>query len=171
MPNRVTNVWAQTLRMALYGLREQESIEVLIDCGGGEDTSFDLCLELWWRWKKRNRKPRPPPYKTTGDRGLKTTTTVLGEARSIGLSYAVCATQRLAMPGVTFAAHGAFDRAGARHESGVYLQDHYTADWLARFTKRSYEDWLAYIDDGGVHEFGVAEALKWGVIDEVLEGV
>ncbi len=59
----------------------------------------------------------------------------------------------------------------ARHGCKPYLEDHYTADWLARFTKRPYDWWLALVGDGQVHEFGVAEALEWGVIDEVLEGV
>ena len=155
VPKTVSNEWSRLIRMRLYGLREQHRIEVLIDCRGGGDKSFEPCVELWWRRRH----------------GKETETIVIGEAKSIGLSYAVCGTHRVAVPDAEFMAHGENVRAGALHESGIYLEDHYAADWLARFTKRTYEEWLAFLGDGEYHHFGVAEALEWGVIDEVLEGV
>jgi len=155
IPRLVSNDWSQAIRMALYGLRQEPNIEVLIDCQGGEDKSFDPCLELLWRYRN----------------GKRTQTCVIGLAQSIGLSYVVAATYRTALPDAQFLVHGEGLRSGTRHESGVYLEDHYMANWLARFTRRTYEDWLAYAGDGENHPFGVAEALEWGVIDEVLEGV
>jgi ATP-dependent protease ClpP protease subunit len=154
-PRGVTDRWAQALTMALRRLRGEPVIEVLIDCDGGEGRSFEPCRELWWRWNRR----------------LNTISTVLGHAHSVGLSYSVCATTRLAYPDAHFMVHGEHLRIGPMHENGHFLEDHYAADWLARFTKRTYEEWLAYIADGVEHGFGVDEALEWGVIDEVLEGV
>ena len=173
VPRSVGDTWARTLCMALHGLRGREQVRLFIDCKGGDSDSFDPCRELWWRWQHRgeadptsSRSPyaRKPP-------GLATISTVTGVAHSIGLTYAVCATNRLAYPEAWFMVHGEQQRDGPRNEEGVYLEDHYVADWLARFTKRSYDEWLAYIADGQAHEFGVTEALEWGVIDEVLEGV
>ena len=184
IPDRVTNAWASAIRMALYALRQVPSIEVIVDCSGGYERSFDPCHELLWRW--RRRRPRAKPYvlpenhKDPLDEGLdlETTTTVLGHAHSIGLSYSVCATKRLAVPDAKFAVHGGGDRWGekiavsARDIEGlVDEEDHFSADWLAGFTKQPYGFWLDIVSSKRVHEFGVAEALEWGVIDEVTEGV
>ncbi len=112
VPHTVTNAWAAALRMALYRLRSANEIRLIIDCAGGRETSFEPCHELWWRWQKRgeedptsSRSPyaRKPP-------GITTVSTVLRHARSIGLSYSVCATHRQAYPGAVFAVHGGASR-------------------------------------------------------------
>ncbi len=161
VPHTVTNAWAAAMRMALYRLRSKAEVELVIDCTGGCEYSFEPCHELLWRWRESRRKGGGPPE----------TTTVLSSARSIGLSYSVCATRRLAYPDAVWAVHGGSYRVMKKHESGVNIEDHYIADWLARFTQKPYEFWIDLVSDGEVHEFGVAEALEWGVIDEVLEGV
>lgn len=177
VPHTVTNAWAAALRMALYGLREKQSIEVLIDCAGGHENSFEPCHELLWRWRRREGAT-PWPTELDYLPNSETTTTVLGHARSIGLSYSVCATKRLATPDAKFAVHGGSDRWGekiavsARDIEGLVDQeDHFTADWLTRFTRQPYEFWLDLVSGEKVHEFGVKEALEWGVIDAVEEGV
>lgn len=173
IPRSVGDTWARTLCMVLHGLRGQNEIRLFIDCEGGEAKSFAPCHELLWRWQHRG-EPDPTSSRSPYARNMPsvaTISTVTGAAYSIGLSYSVCATHRQAVPEARFMVHGETMIAGARHESGVYLEDHYIADWLARFTKRSYEEWLALVSDGKRHEFGVDEALTWGVIDEVLEGV
>jgi len=173
LPHDIRDTWAETLCMILYALRDTSEIRLFVDCEGGDAASFDPCRELYWRWENRG-EPDPTSSRSPYARklsGLATISMVTGSAGSVGLSYSVCATNRLALPNAKFMVHGETLRTGARHESGAYLEDHYVADWLARFTKRSYEDWLDLVDDGAHHEFGVAEALDWGVIDEVLEAV
>ena len=177
VPHTVTNAWAAALRMALYRLRSKAEVELLIDCVGGHAFSFGPCHELWWRW--RNRKLIVSDGKSSDSQpNLKTTSTVIGSARSIGLSCSVCAAHRKAAPDAVFAVHGGMQRFGKRVaasargiEGLIDQEDHYIADWLARFTKRTYAEWLDLVSSEEVREFGVAEALEWGVIDKVLEGI
>ncbi len=86
VPHTVTNVWAAALRMALYRLRDRQSIEVLIDCTGGYENSFEPCHELAWR--RRQRRAVKTEDLITGREvfARQTTSTVLQHARSIGLS-------------------------------------------------------------------------------------
>lgn len=151
---------ADILCMALEGLGATSPITIIIDCEGGEARSFEPCKTLL-----RRRRA-----------GQATFGVVTGRAFSVGLSYLVVCTARTAVPDARFLLHGEGRRWGPKTRSEAdghecYLEDHYVADWLARFTKRSYKEWLAMIEGAEQTEFGVAEALDWGVIDEVLEGV
>ena len=173
VPHSVGDTWARTLCMALHGLRGNEEVRLFVDCKGGEEDSFEPCRELWWRWQHRG-EPDPTSSRSPYARkppGLATISTVTGSASSIGLSYSVCATNRLAYPEARFIVHGESEIAGKKDESGVYREHHYIANWMARFTNRPYDWWLDLVSDGKAHEFGVAEALEWGVIDAVEEGV
>ena len=153
VPEFVEDAHALALTMALNLLRDRDEITLHIDtCSGGKSAWDGPCPELLWR----------------RDTGKRTIGVVGGQAVSIGLSYLAPCTQRIANPDSEFLVHGETMRhGGARHESGVLLEDHYAADWLARFTKRTYDEWLTTCETGDMMTFGAEQALEWGVIDEI----
>ena len=156
VPGFVSDEWSQLITMTLRGLRDVQRIEFIIDCDkGGYNNCFDPCREILWR----------------NGNGKETSAVVVGKAASIGLSYCVACTHRSAYSDAEFMWHGEMIRAGEKHESGVYLEDHYAADWMARFTNRTYDEWAEFASDGRYHEFGPEQALEWGVIDEIQEVV
>jgi ATP-dependent protease ClpP protease subunit len=155
VPEEVTNYDSAMLTMALRLLRGEEEVELYIDTCTGHSQSFEPCKELLWR----------------RENGKQTTGFVGGQAISIGLSYIAVCTRRIATPDSEFLVHGEPLRDAQKLDSGEYLEDHYAADWLSRFTPRSYEEWLETVRPGRHVKFGAEQALEWGVIDEIREVV
>ena len=157
VPKMVTMGAGTALLFALRSVRHLESIDLHVDTVSGGGNAFDSCKELL---RRRND-------------GQKTNVFVDGTAGSVGLSYVAVGTHRVATPDSTFLVHGEQYRPCAttpRHETGALLEDHYAADWLARFTELDYGEWLALIEREVALTFTPEQALEWGVID-AIEGV
>jgi len=142
---------AQTVLWALRKLRLFKEIDVFIDTVSGDLDSFRICEELLAR----------------RERGQETIGHVEGEAFSIGLSYIAVCTRRICRPDSEFLLHGEQSIEGKRDSAGHYLEDHYAADWLSRFTNLSYDEWLNTVEGDRNLRFGAEQAKEWGVIDEI----
>ena len=157
VPEMVARGASVALLFALRSVRHLKSIDLHVDTTSGDHKAFDSCKELL---RRRND-------------GQMTNVFVDGIAGSIGLSFVAVGTHRVATPDSTFIVHGEQYRpcdTTPRHETGALLEDHYAADWLARFTTLNYVEWLGIIEKEVALTFGPEQAIEWGVID-AIEGV
>jgi hypothetical protein len=157
VPNDVGTTQALAMVYVMREWRDPESWMTLhedivptliIDCQQGHENSHWPLWELEWRYKH----------------GLQTRTIVIGKAYSIALSYAITATERLALPDAQWAFHG----GGSRGDAGLQ-EDQAIVDCITPYTKRPEAEWLEWARDGTTNVFGVDEALEWGIVDRIVE--
>lgn len=84
---------------------------------------------------------------------------------SAGLNIAISGAVRVCSPQTQFGWHGSTKKPGHDH-----ADDEVRARRMAEHTTQPYEWWMGLALPGELLSFGPAEALAWGVVDEVEGG-
>jgi len=146
VPRELHGDAAQAVILAVHNKRDSQApLTLHIDCIIGDDTCVAIADILM-------------------DRTGPTSAHITHRALSAGLYLAVACDRRSAVPHAQFLFHGSPYKHGGP-------QDIADAAFFATQTNREEAFWLERAEDGASMEFGVEEALEYGIIHEVRERV